>query len=565
MGNITESAVWEDNVLQIEVGDAVGGGAQAVVNLQAQDLANRTKYLKQRTDILESVTGGKSNLFATAQPTTADDITQGYTVGSIWYYNGTYYRCTDATTGAAVWATQSGYEGGKPDKPKIISPVNSATGVVIFMPKILVSGYKNDLGLPCGGMQVVVTRNSDSVVVADSGWISEGAYKVPLVLDINTAYKVKARYKCVYGDTSDYSDEFTFTTETKFVVGRAQDGDDISTWSLIDSEGNYIDEGKCDFEWLMGACPTLRNINVVIVDGQSMIDFPLFFAKAVVAETGDAAGKLCYWISPETETGFERHYAFHNPANGALLSNVQLGMYEASTDASVSSKAASVINSSPKCSITNAAMKNMCAARNTGGVTGFLMPTGYMYDMVKLLALIAYGSTDLQHVIGMGNVGNAGEAAKIVTSGRSDAILFGLREFWGNVWEWSDITHITTTTGGAIYVTKPGTAGTKVSLGVKGCSVAAQVQYPKTFKSTVVNGINLALLFIPDEATNVTDIAQAAVPDYQYNGGESGHLCYHGGCLASGMVAGPWTRDFTGSATGAGWGNGFRLARIVAA
>lgn len=46
MGVISESAVWEDSVLQIEVGDSVGGGPLGVANLQAQDLANRTKWLK---------------------------------------------------------------------------------------------------------------------------------------------------------------------------------------------------------------------------------------------------------------------------------------------------------------------------------------------------------------------------------------------------------------------------------------------------------------------------------------------------------------------------------------
>ena len=51
MGNITESPIWEDNVLQIEVGDSIGGGPQAVTNLQAQDLANRTKFLKSKVSI----------------------------------------------------------------------------------------------------------------------------------------------------------------------------------------------------------------------------------------------------------------------------------------------------------------------------------------------------------------------------------------------------------------------------------------------------------------------------------------------------------------------------------
>jgi hypothetical protein len=44
--------------------------------------------------------------FATA-PTVTDDDTLGYAVGSLWTLdNGTVYECSDATTGAAVWAIQ---------------------------------------------------------------------------------------------------------------------------------------------------------------------------------------------------------------------------------------------------------------------------------------------------------------------------------------------------------------------------------------------------------------------------------------------------------------------------
>ncbi len=60
MGNITENPVWENNVLQIEVGNSVGGGSSAVVNLQAQDLANRTQYLKAKVDSLQTALDGKA-------------------------------------------------------------------------------------------------------------------------------------------------------------------------------------------------------------------------------------------------------------------------------------------------------------------------------------------------------------------------------------------------------------------------------------------------------------------------------------------------------------------------
>jgi hypothetical protein len=40
-------------------------------------------------------------------PTITDDDTKGYSVGSLWSLdNGTVYECSDATTGAAVWAIQ---------------------------------------------------------------------------------------------------------------------------------------------------------------------------------------------------------------------------------------------------------------------------------------------------------------------------------------------------------------------------------------------------------------------------------------------------------------------------
>jgi hypothetical protein len=40
-------------------------------------------------------------------PTITDDTTKGYAVGSLWTLdNGTVYECSDATTGAAVWAIQ---------------------------------------------------------------------------------------------------------------------------------------------------------------------------------------------------------------------------------------------------------------------------------------------------------------------------------------------------------------------------------------------------------------------------------------------------------------------------
>jgi hypothetical protein len=45
----------------------------------------------------------QNNFSAMATPTATDDISEGYTEGSVWYYDGILYTCVDDTEGAAIW------------------------------------------------------------------------------------------------------------------------------------------------------------------------------------------------------------------------------------------------------------------------------------------------------------------------------------------------------------------------------------------------------------------------------------------------------------------------------
>lgn len=56
MTKITEDGRWENSVYQIQRGDKVSGGRDGIANMQAQQLANRTQYLKQA---LEGFTVGE--------------------------------------------------------------------------------------------------------------------------------------------------------------------------------------------------------------------------------------------------------------------------------------------------------------------------------------------------------------------------------------------------------------------------------------------------------------------------------------------------------------------------
>lgn len=52
MGKITEQQQWEEDIYLIEKQDKVLGGELGVINVQAKQLANRTKYLKGQVDTI---------------------------------------------------------------------------------------------------------------------------------------------------------------------------------------------------------------------------------------------------------------------------------------------------------------------------------------------------------------------------------------------------------------------------------------------------------------------------------------------------------------------------------
>lgn len=66
MGKLKETPVWETDVYQIEVTDPALGGENGPVNTAPRQLANRTRYLKDRADRVDSeliqARGGRSSL-----------------------------------------------------------------------------------------------------------------------------------------------------------------------------------------------------------------------------------------------------------------------------------------------------------------------------------------------------------------------------------------------------------------------------------------------------------------------------------------------------------------------
>ena len=60
MANLNETAQWETGIYQLETSDPVMGGPDGIDNRQAKQLANRTLWLKNQTEVLQTATAGKA-------------------------------------------------------------------------------------------------------------------------------------------------------------------------------------------------------------------------------------------------------------------------------------------------------------------------------------------------------------------------------------------------------------------------------------------------------------------------------------------------------------------------
>lgn len=84
MTKITEKTRWEDDVYQIKRNDKVSGGRDGIANIQAGQLANRTRYLKESIDSLRD---GKESTFYTT-----DGDPDGTIAGLAGTENGKMFR-----------------------------------------------------------------------------------------------------------------------------------------------------------------------------------------------------------------------------------------------------------------------------------------------------------------------------------------------------------------------------------------------------------------------------------------------------------------------------------------
>ncbi|WP_304670146.1 pyocin knob domain-containing protein [Neisseria polysaccharea] len=96
MANLNETAQWEPGIYQLETSDPVMGGPDGIDNRQAKQLANRTLWLKNQTEALQTESEGKVSL-------TGDQTVNGQK---------TFTAATQFQNGIHLSANQTHWNGG---------------------------------------------------------------------------------------------------------------------------------------------------------------------------------------------------------------------------------------------------------------------------------------------------------------------------------------------------------------------------------------------------------------------------------------------------------------------
>ena len=288
------------------------------------------------------------------------------------------------------------------------------------------------------------------------------------------------------------------------------------------------------------------DIKTETVDGQSMVWIPKFYYRVHTPTTGTYLGKKCLEISDGAADGFVLHPAFMK--NGAEITGFWVGAYECSTDASDSNKAASIIGKSPLVSIDFPTMQSRCAARNTGGQSGWHLWNIYELAAIQMLCLIELGTPDVQTAVGSGN--SASSAA--VATGSSNAKWRGISELWGNVWHMVDGFKGSGTT---IQILDRLGNGTYVNTGA---SALTSSGYPKDMLDTSGTGFNFNDVFVPK--TIDATASNGTYGDYYY-AATSNFVCYHGGNWVHGAPDGLFYLHLANTSSYAPTHIGGRLAK----
>ena len=290
--------------------------------------------------------------------------------------------------------------------------------------------------------------------------------------------------------------------------------------------------------------PIYSRIGPICVDDQHLVEIPAFYVRT--ERNGD---EQTWLVSSRPAGGFILHPAFRNP-DGSVAKAIRIGAYAAGQrDGDVAVGA----GLKPWTSVSFDAAQERCEAIGPG----WRMWSIYDLSAIQILAMIEMGGTDMQDLIGRGQVDGGG----VVAGGDSRARWRGIHELWGNVWQMVDGLRIAA--DGTINVwsiDRPG-SGEWVSTGVQ-YGPGGDHGYPVSLHSERGNGFDLSLLFLPSEVTSDQD--DALIGDWVWGHWEGREtVAYCGGHWNSGVNAGVFALNLRDARSSTGAALGFRPAFAI--
>ena len=477
----------------------------------------------------------------------------------------TYYvrsRVQDTAGLWSAWSAGSGFTTAASfayvSTPALVSPANNAVDVV-EQPTMQTGAFAVTGGADthaASQWQIRTSTGTWDVPLWDSGEDLANLLSAIVPAGVLSAgqsvYYLRARHKGTALGWSDYSTETKITTKQAFanIIGVCctATGGDGGAWVYVDEAGATIAAPGSTY---FNAHPVFGGIQDVTLDSQVMVKVPKFYFKRAVISTGANSGKEAWWISDQPVSGYEIHPAFRNV--GADIDQIYVGKYQASSDGIKMKSVAGVL---PAVSKSLTTFQAEAAARNTGGVTGFMLWSVFQWSAIQWLYLVENATMDSQEKTGMGRVSTA-SAANVDAADVAQATYRGIVGLWGNVWQWMDGLKTVATTG---YVNLWDRNGNKtwVDTGRKR-SAADGTIYPTTFMDGAGTGFNYDDVFIGN--TGPTSNADATAPDYQYFAlGE--YFPFVGGNWGDDLNAGLWSVNCSYAASITGADIGARLAKV---
>lgn len=293
-------------------------------------------------------------------------------------------------------------------------------------------------------------------------------------------------------------------------------------WVYVDNSFNPIATPSPEF---FNEAPVYSKIQTEIIDGQYMVKVPKFYCTVETVPFGPYAGKKVWRLANTPKIGYSLHSGFY--WGGLELNQFWFGSYAGSLSGG---KLCSVPGVMPAVNRTIVQFSADAAARNTGGVTGFMQQNYHQISARNWLYLLEHATMDSKLKLGRGRL-DVSSAAFVDAPDVAQATYRGMVGIWGNVEQW--VVGMTVNSG-LVYVWNNNQQ--LINTGLYLPNLTRQWKYSTAFASVSGSGFDLSHGFIGSKHQD-SDF-MALCPEGHYVSTYQDRVLLSGGLWSSNNAAG---------------------------